>query len=84
MYGNDVTRAKIDYIRGVNSSFTLRALLVRGLIERKGDKNRFIYSPSMDLLSNLGVGKIADLPDYEKINSEIRKAEEPLKDTDGE
>src|SRR3989344_1010444 len=34
LYKNGVSRAEIDYIRGVNSSFTLRALSVRGLIER--------------------------------------------------
>src|SRR3989344_8744534 len=33
LYKNGANRAEIDYIRGVNSSFTLRALSVRGLIE---------------------------------------------------
>ena len=31
-YKNGATRAEIDYIRGVNSSFTLRALSMRGLV----------------------------------------------------
>src|SRR3989338_9602838 len=30
LYKNGANRAEIDYIRGVNSSFTLRALSVRG------------------------------------------------------
>src|SRR3989344_593451 len=33
LYKNGANRAEIDYIRGVNSSFTLRALSVRGLVE---------------------------------------------------
>ena len=37
LYKNGVSRAEIDYIRGVNSSFTLRALSVRGLIEKEVD-----------------------------------------------
>ena len=46
LYKNGVTRAEIDYIRGVNSSFTLRALSVRGLVEKTVDTNvnrRFVY-----------------------------------------
>src|SRR3989344_4450492 len=34
LYRNPVTRADIDYIRGVNSTFILRNLLIRGLVER--------------------------------------------------
>ena len=34
LYKNGVNRSLIDYIRGVNSSFTLRALSIRGLIEK--------------------------------------------------
>ena len=37
LYKNGATRAEIDYIRGVNSSFTLRALSVRGLVEKTTD-----------------------------------------------
>ena len=61
-YMGGVERSKIEYIRGVNSSFTLRNLLVRGLIER--DKN--LYKLTNDALRHLGVSKISDLPEYEK------------------
>ncbi len=77
MYGNFVTRGKIDYIRGVNSSFILRSLLVRGLIERKVNPNArksFYYIPTPELLSNFGVTNITELSDYEKINSSLTKA----------
>ena len=49
LYKNGVTRSLIDYIRGVNSSFTLRALSIRGLIEKsidQEDSRRYIYNPS--------------------------------------
>ena len=55
-------RSDIDWIRGVNSSFILRGLAMRGLVEKVShptDKRTFIYKPSFDLLSYLGIGKIA-------------------------
>lgn len=78
LYGEEVTRGKIDYIRGVNSSFILRSLLVRGLIERKlypYDRKQYMYVPTAELLSQLGVGKVSTLKDYEKIHEELLKTE---------
>jgi len=68
-YAGPIGRAEIDYIRGVNSTFSLRSLLLRGLIERGGDPERvnaYRYSPSAEFLSSLGVSKIVDLPEYDK------------------
>ena len=77
MYGQDVTRGKIDYIRGVNSSFILRSLLVRGLIERvpySYDRKRFMYVPTIALLAQMGVEKIEQLKDYSRIHDELVKS----------
>lgn len=77
MYGEEVTRGKIDYIRGVNSGFILRSLLVRGLIERKvypRDRKRFMYVPTVALLASLGVEKVEQLPEYEKTHTALTKA----------
>lgn len=38
LYKNGTSRANIDFIRGVNSSFTLRILSIRGLINKEIDK----------------------------------------------
>ncbi|MEK7555491.1 MAG: SMC-Scp complex subunit ScpB [Patescibacteria group bacterium] len=68
-YLGPVSRAQIDFYRGVNSSFILRALLIRGLVERFLDSERanmYLYQPSFDLLKYLGVSKVEDLPEYEK------------------
>lgn len=68
-YSAPVSRAHIDYIRGVNSSFILKNLLIRGLIERRTDpanKNSFLYKPSFDLLKYLGITELKELPEYEK------------------
>ncbi|MBP7804806.1 MAG: SMC-Scp complex subunit ScpB [Candidatus Pacebacteria bacterium] len=77
MYGDEVTRGKIDYIRGVNSGFILRSLLVRGLIERKvypRDRKRFMYVPTVALLASLGAEKVEQLPEYEKTHAALTKA----------
>jgi segregation and condensation protein B len=68
-YAGPITRADIEYIRGVNSSFTVRSLLMRGLIEREVDPKRanaYIYSASFDLLRHLGLSNNEDLPEYQK------------------
>lgn len=72
-YFGPISRAQIDYIRGVNSSFTLRNLLIRGLIERKTKGNFYIYQPSFELLKYLGLSKIEELPNFQKF-SEIKNS----------
>lgn len=74
LYRNGATRSEIDFIRGVNSGFTLRALMVRDLIEKvntKEDSRKYIYKPTMNLLAFMGVSKIEDLPNYTEINKNI-------------
>ncbi|HOV89058.1 MAG TPA: SMC-Scp complex subunit ScpB [Candidatus Paceibacterota bacterium] len=71
-YKGPISRAEIDNIRGVNSSYILRNLLIRGLINREIDPNRanaFIYKISFDFLRKMGLEKIEELPDYEKYHN---------------
>lgn len=76
LYQGPISRAEIDYIRGVNSNFILRNLLIRGLIERvdnPNDQRSFLYKPTLELISYLGISKISDLPDYEAVRSDIER-----------
>jgi len=68
IYFTPISRAKIDYFRGVNSNFILRSLLMRGLIERANNSQdrSYSYQPTFDLLKYLGISKIEELPDYQK------------------
>jgi segregation and condensation protein B len=69
LYKNEISRSEIDYIRGVNSSFILRNLLVRGLIEKivdSKDSRRMLYKPTFDTLSYMGITSIDQLPNYEQ------------------
>lgn len=82
LYQGPVARREIDYIRGVNSNFIVRNLLVRGLIERvpnPDDERSFLYKATNELYSYLGITRIDELPEYEKVRSDIenfKKAEE--------
>jgi len=74
LYKNNVSKNDIDYIRGVNSGFILRGLLIRGLIERRvspKDKRSYLYFPSIRALQYLGVTKKENLPQYENFVKQI-------------
>ncbi len=74
LYQGPISRADIDYIRGVNSQFIIRNLLIRGLVERidnPKDARSFLYKTTLDLLAHLGVSKIEELPEYEKVRADI-------------
>lgn len=77
LYKGQAKRSDIDYIRGVNSSFTLRNLLIRGLVDRTNDGGRgFLYKPTTDLLAHLGVSKLEELPEFDKVKEALKTFEE--------
>lgn len=61
------SKNEISFIRGIQSSQSIRSLLVRGLLKRDGER----YSLSTEALQNLGINKIEDLPEYEKIKQDF-------------
>lgn len=76
LYKEKVSRADIDYIRGVNSGFILRNLQVRGLVDKTvdaKDSRVSMYGPSLELLSYLGVSKVSELPDYEMVVNNLKQ-----------
>jgi segregation and condensation protein B len=88
-YKGPISRAEIDYIRGVQSNFILRNLQIRGLVEKvtnPKDARSFLYRPTFELLQFLGVSKISDLPEYEKVLEEFSKnnLENKTEDIEGE
>jgi segregation and condensation protein B len=75
LYKGPIGRAEIDRIRGVNSSFILRNLLVRGLIEREVEKNASLFSITSHLLSHLGITNKRELPNYAGVLDQLEKFE---------
>jgi segregation and condensation protein B len=87
LYKNQVSRSEVDYIRGVNSSFILRNLLVRGLIEKiidPKDSRRFLYQPTLDTLSFMGITNIDQLPNYNVVKAQLEGVinQEPTRNAD--
>ena len=86
-YLSPVTRSEIDYRRGVNSSFTIRNLMLRGLIERFPDPERpssLLYRPTFEFFRHLGVKGKEELPDFEKFKAALtisQEAEQPKENT---
>lgn len=72
-YQTGSTRGEIDWVRGVNSSASLRTLLMRGLIEGREDerdKRRIRYNVTTEALAHLGVASVEELPRF----AELRQA----------
>lgn len=73
LYRGPISRSEIDRIRGVNSSFILRNLLIRGLIERTNEKkgNGYTFAITPTLLAHLGVSRGSELTDFARITDAL-------------
>ena len=72
-YRGPLAKKEIDYIRGVNSGFILRSLLIRGLIQKEESREGrgITYAPTLELLSLLGISSLSELEEYETVKKEI-------------
>lgn len=78
LYKGSATRGDIDWVRGVNSGAAIRALLLRGLIERvedAADKRRARYRPTVDALAHLGVSGRETLPRFAEFSAALSEQE---------
>jgi segregation and condensation protein B len=74
-YRGPITRLEVEAIRGVNCTFTLRTLLMRGLLERienPKDNRGYLYKISFEFLKKLGLDSINKLPDFETLSKDER------------
>ncbi len=75
LYRGPINRLEIDRIRGVNSSFIIRNLLIRGLVERAEDTtdrgNSYQITPV--LLAHLGIEQKESLPGYAEIAAKLEE-----------
>ena len=87
LYRGPLTRSEIDFIRGVNSSQTLRTLTLRGLVRKipnPKDERSFLYEPTTELLAQLGVSRMQDLPDYAQVRQKLQQLEEAYRQKQSE
>lgn len=79
-YRQPISKAEIEAIRGVNSQYSVRHLLMRGLIEKiqnPSDARSFLYQTTTEFLMHLGLTSTKDLPEFEKLVSQIKLPETP-------
>ena len=73
-YNEPVTRIQVDEIRGVNSSYVIRRLLLRDLIKETGRSELpgrpILYSTTSKFLDYFGLSTIEELPKLEPIQEE--------------
>ena len=74
-YLGPIPRTNIDFIRGVNSSYILRNLLMRGLIERERSGHTYEYQVTFDFLKHLGISSIEELPQYQEYKNILEEYE---------
>lgn len=73
LYRGPISRGEIDRVRGVNSSFILRNLLIRGLIERSIEKKGggYTFSVTPALLAQLGITRKEELTDFARVTDAL-------------
>ena len=70
-YRGPLTKAELEQIRGVNCGLILRNLIIRGLVDRREEKDlmRIVYEVTHEFLRHLGITSVKELPDYEKLST---------------
>lgn len=82
-YYQPATKAMIEQIRGVDSAYSVAALLNKKLIEEAGRLNvpgrPILYRTTPDFLRTFGISSLEELPPIEKVNfGEPIPVEEPV------
>ena len=76
-YYQPATKAYVETIRGVDSAYSISALLTKKLIRECGRLNvpgrPILYETTPDFLRVFGLESLADLPDIEKVDIAVKK-----------
>lgn len=71
-YNANITKSEIENIRGVNSDSQVAKLLEYGLVEEvarlKLPGRPAIFSVTNEFLKSMGISKVEELPDFQKLN----------------
>jgi segregation and condensation protein B len=84
LYRGPLTRAEVDFIRGVNSSQTMRTLTMRGLIRKvpnPKDERSFLYEATTELFAAVGSTSPHDLLEYDAVRAKLTGLEEMYRST---
>jgi segregation and condensation protein B len=79
-YRQPISKAEIEAIRGVNSQYSVRNLLMRGLVEKipnPNDSRSVLYQTTTEFLMHMGLTSIKELPAFEKLVENIKLQQTP-------
>jgi len=79
-YRQPISKAELEAIRGVNSQYSIRNLLMRGLVEKipnPNDARSFLYQTTTEFLMHLGMNSVKELPEFEKLVENIKLPQTP-------
>ena len=73
-YKQPVSRAEIESVRGVNSQYTIRLLMIRGLIEKTtgNDARMNFYRTTHEFMQHLGIKDMKNLPEFETLTRSVK------------
>lgn len=84
-YRQPISKTEIEAIRGVNCQYSIRQLLMRGLIEKvsnPSDSRSNYYQVTTEFLQHMGLQSVGELPEFEKLTSSIKLPETPQTKTE--
>ncbi len=70
-YAGPIAKVDLDFLRGVNTQYTLRRLMMRGLIQDTPNARKRLLSVSVEFLLHLGIQQVEELPEYAKVRRTI-------------
>ena len=70
-YAGPITKTDLDFLRGVNTRYTLRRLTMRGLIRNEQKNKSTAVAITTDFLFHLGIQKPEELPEYTQVRKTI-------------
>ena len=87
-YYQPATKAMVEQIRGVDSSYSISALMNKKLIEEAGRLNvpgrPILYRTTPDFLRTFGISSLEELPPIEKVSFSEPIIQEEMPGMDGE
>ncbi|MDB4940064.1 MAG: scpB [Candidatus Doudnabacteria bacterium] len=79
-YRQPISKGEIEAIRGVNCQYSIRHLLIRGLIQKTPnpkDSRQILYETTVEFLQHMGLQSTKELPDFEVLVEKIKLPEAP-------
>lgn len=71
LYAGPISKGYIDYVRGVNSTVSLRNLVARSLVEKRVGGGKPEYVVTTDFLMSLGITSPLEIEGYNDIRNRL-------------